>query len=194
MLHIIRNSVNEWTIRVLEILLVSLSLVIFGGAVFVYVWISRALYKKYSEQVVFLEVAIAMVGFFSVVLLGSTISERWAGSIGILYLWGLGGYCAWRGKRRKRLNAVRIRQELEREYLALRNAGEYANARSIAMAALGEFLNVGAVEYFAHYAHVRDTIVIGMSADEERDWDRRWRMRLGEVARPNATFPAGCDS
>lgn len=181
-------------VKVLGILSVSFGLVIFGVAVFVYVWVSRELYKKYSERVVFLEVAIAIVGFFSVALLGGTVSERWAGLIGLLYFWGLGGYCAWRGKRRKRLNAVRIRQELEREYLAFRNAGKYDKARSIAMAALGEFLNVGAVEYFAHYSHVRDTIVKGMSADEERDWDRRWRMRLGEVARLNATPPAGCDS
>ena len=150
---------------------------IFGAAI----WGSWVLYSRYGERVVFLEVPLAVVGFFPVAWFSTEGSEPWRGLIILLYLGGLCGYCVWRAERRSRLKAVRKRQELEREYLAHRKAQEYENAKSLAMTALGEFPNVGAVEYYAHYSHIRDTIVKGLSNEEVREWDRRWRMRLGDA-------------
>ena len=135
-----------------------------------------AAYKDYDEKIIFLEAAVLLAALVLGIWL---MPERWAVSFGALYISvGVPGYCAWRGSRRKLTKARRLREQLEREYLASVSLGNRRKARSIAQYALGDFPGVGGIEYFRYYSHIQGEVENGLSDTDRQDWRELWTMRI----------------
>ena len=162
----------------MNVLLVALGVAMSGAVIFFAVWLARKLYDQYRERIIFVEVAIVFVALGALLILMGELSERLAGPIMTLFVALVVGYCAWRGKRRNRLNGIRLREQLEDEYLAEMGMGDCDKATTIAKMALGNFPAAGALDYFQNYSHIKSTIEFGLSTEELLEWNNRWQTRL----------------